>query len=147
MTASVTKYNNGSKVLLGAGDFNSISIKITLHSSSYSPNVATHAVYADLSNELPTANGYTNGGLTLSGLSLSTAAGVASETAANSVWTASGGSIVARYAVVRLSGTFNSQVDPLLFYYLLDTTPADVTATNGNTLTIAYTGGNLFQVT
>lgn len=45
------------------------------------------------------------------------------------VWTASGGSIVARYAVLYEVG------GNVLAYCLLDSAPADVTATTGNTLT------------
>jgi hypothetical protein len=39
------------------------SFKWTLHTPTYVPGVSTHEVYADLTNELATANGYTAGGL------------------------------------------------------------------------------------
>lgn len=45
--------------------------KATLHTSTWTPNVATNEVYADAANELATANGYTAGGVTLSGVALS----------------------------------------------------------------------------
>lgn len=148
MTASVTKYQSGALAIGRAVDLSTpATIKVTLHTSSYTPNVATHAAYADLSNELATANGYTNGGLTLGSVTFTQTGGVASLAAGNAVWTASGAGLTNRYAVVRLSGTFNSVVDPLLFYYLLDTTPADVVTSAGNTLTVALTGGVLFTIT
>ena len=51
--------------------------------------------------------------------------------ATDPVWTASGGSIVARFAAIyEVSGD-------VLCYCLLDSTPANVTATTGNTLTVA----------
>jgi hypothetical protein len=56
------------------------------------------------------------------------------------IWTASGGSIVARFAVIYESG------GNVLCYCLLDSTPADVTATNGNTLTIALNASGIFTL-
>jgi hypothetical protein len=40
-------------------------LKCTLHTADYVPDLAVHDYYNDLTNELPTANGYTAGGLTL----------------------------------------------------------------------------------
>lgn len=56
------------------------------------------------------------------------------------VWTASGGSITARFAVIyEVSGN-------VLCYCLLDSTPADVTATTGNTLTVAAHSSGVFTL-
>jgi hypothetical protein len=63
---------------------------------------------------------------------------------ADPVWTASGGSIIARFGVLYGSGTLNGHVDPLLAVCLLDTTPADVTSTTGNTLTIQINAAGVF---
>lgn len=46
-------------------DWDSDSIVLTLHTSSYTPNLDTHDYVNDLTNELSTANGYTSGGATL----------------------------------------------------------------------------------
>ncbi len=146
MASSATFYNSWKRDIARAVDLSSPpTVKLSLHTSTYSPS-ATHAVYADLSNELATANGYTNGGLSLSSLTWNLAGGVATFSAANAVWTASGGSIPAfRYGVLRLSGTFNSAVDPLILYILGDTTPADIPATSsGQTLTIAWNASGIF---
>jgi len=59
---------------------------------------------------------------------------------ADLVWTASGGSITARFAVI-----YESAGDVLL-YCLLDDTPADVTATSGNTLTLALAVQGIFTL-
>ena len=60
--------------------------------------------------------------------------------ATDPVWTASGGSIVARFAVIyEVSGN-------VLCYCLLDDTPADVTATDTNTLTVAANASGVFTL-
>jgi len=92
---------------------------------------AASTTYAGVTNEHANANGYTTGGiavtLTISGTTTVTI-GISS---ADPVWTAAGGSIVARFAVIYEVG------GRVLCYCLLDATPADVTATSGNTLTVA----------
>lgn len=145
--ATITFYNNWYEAIGREVDLDAPpTIKVTLHSSSYTPNAATHTVYADLSNELATASGYTNGGQALAGGVWAQSGASAAFDANNVVWTASGGSITARYAVLRLVGTFDSAVDPLIAYILLDSAPADVTATDGNTLTLTWHASGIFGV-
>lgn len=137
---------DSAKVYLGDGtiDFNSNTLAVALVTSTYTPAL-THTVYGSLTNELSTANGYTVGGVAVTGSISSVPAG---STPAYSItqaqWTASGGSIVARYAVLYVNATVNSIVKPLIARVLLDTTPADVTVTTGNTLTIS--AGNVFTL-
>jgi hypothetical protein len=147
MAASITLYNHtalriadATNILLSTGTF-----KVTLHTSSYTPSAA-HAVYADATNELATAFGYTAGGLTLAGVTLTTVTtNDAMFDANDAVWTASGGSIpVWRYAIIRRSDTVNSLVGPLIGYILGDTTPADIPATTtGNTLTLQWNASGI----
>jgi hypothetical protein len=145
MTASISFYNNWSaqneETVPRTATF-----KVTLHTSTYT-FAATHQVYADLTNELSTANGYTNTGQALAGVTFNRSGAVTTLDANDTVWTASGGSIVARRAVIRAVGTFNSQVDPLVCSILLDTTPADVTTTTGNTLTLQWNVSGIYTVT
>ena len=103
-------------------------------------------VYGDLTNEHANANGYTTGGIALTSETWVRAADVTTFDCADVVWTASGGSIVARFAVIYCNATVNSIVKPLLCISLLDTVPADVTATTGNTLTIAINASGVFTV-
>lgn len=144
MAASITFYNNW-KAAVNDAALRAATIKVTLHASTYT-FAATHSVYADLTNELSTANGYTNGGATLGSITFSQTSGTATFDAADTTWTASGGSIVARRAVIRVVGTINSQVDPLIASILLDTTPADVTTTTGNVLTLAWNASGIFTI-
>lgn len=148
MAASITFYDNWREAIGRALDLSTpLATSVSLHTSSYTPSASTHTVYADLTNELSTANGYTNGGQALAGVTWTQSTTVAIFDANDTVWTASGGSITARYAVLRATGTFNSEVAPLIAYILLDTTPADVTATDGNTFTLQWNGSGIFRIT
>ncbi len=100
---------------------------------------AGSTTYAGLNNEVANANGYTTGGIsvTLTNTTVSTTNTMV-DVSVDPVWTASGGSIVARFvAYYEVSGH-------VLCYALLDSTPANVTATDGNTLTVAASGSGLY---
>lgn len=100
---------------------------------------ASSTTYAGLTNEHANGNGYTTGGIAVT-LTLSGTTTVTVDIATDPVWTASGGSIVARFAVIyEVSGR-------VLCYALLDSTPADVTATSGNTLTVAANASGVFTL-
>lgn len=101
---------------------------------------AGSTTYAGLTNEHPNANGYTTGGISYGVLALSGTTTVTVDDALDAVWTASGGSIAARYAVIYESG------GRVLCYCLLDSTPADVTATAGNTLTVQLNASGIFTL-
>lgn len=144
MAAGTFTLYNGVAAYIGDGtiDLNSDTFKIMLLSSSYTPS-GSHDTTSDLTGELSTANGYTAGGATLSSVTYSQTSGVATWDSADQVWTASGGSIAARYAVIN-----DTTAGKLIGYLLLDTAPADVTATDGNTLTVGPSSGNgWFQAT
>lgn len=100
---------------------------------------ASSTTYAGVTNEHANANGYTTGGIAIT-LTLSGTTTVTVDIATDPVWTASGGSITARFAVIYEVG------GRVLVYCLLDSTPADVTATNGNTLTVAANASGVFTL-
>lgn len=90
-------------------------------------------------NEHANANGYTTGGIAVA-LSLTGTTTVKADIDTDPVWTASGGSIVARFACIyEVAGN-------VLCYCLLDSTPADVTVTTGNTLTVAAHASGVFTL-
>lgn len=143
MAATITYYHSfitklGNKEI----DLDSDTFKVILTSSSYSPDAATHDEYADVTNELATANGYTQNNKTIGSPTWSNSGGTLTWDGADVTWTASGGSITARYAVI-FDDTATS--DPLVCYILLDNSPADVTATTGNTLTLTWNASGLFS--
>jgi hypothetical protein len=84
---------------------------------------------------------YTLGGVALGGVSWTNSAGVETFATGNASWTAAGGSITARYAVI-----YDVTTGDLLAYCLLDSTPADVTVTAGNTLTIQMAAAGVFTL-
>jgi len=142
MAAGKWKLYEKAKVRLADGtfDLDNVSLGLTMALFLSTSNCDTLSVgtgvYGDLTNEHANANGYTTGGQALTSETWANSGGTTTFDADNLVWTASGGDIVARFAVTYANATLNSIVKPLLCVCLLDTTPANVTATNGNTLTI-----------
>lgn len=60
------------KILNGEVDWDSHDLRVTLHSSAYTPDLDLHDYVADLTNELATGGGYTNGGLAVASESITT---------------------------------------------------------------------------
>lgn len=119
-------------ILNGTFDWDSDSFKVALLLST--SNIGSGSTtFAGVTNEHSNGNGYTTGGIAVT-INLSGTTSVTAVFATNPTWTASGGSIVARFGCLyEVSGAVG-------FYCLLDNTPADVTATSGNTLTIDSDG-------
>jgi hypothetical protein len=138
MAAGAWTLTTAAKTNLTTGTYlDADTYKVALFLSTSNLSTAS-TTYAALTNEHANANGYTTGGnaVTLSRTGTTT---VTFDTTDPAVWTASGGSIIARYAVLyEVTGN-------VLAYFLLDSTPADVTVTTGNTLTITIT--NVFTLT
>lgn len=121
--------------LLGA---NAVNFKLSLHGSGWTPSNGTDEVIADVTNEIANGNGYTTGGIALTGISLTQTSGTVKFTSSAAQWTASGAGIPAwRRGVVYYSGTLNGKVNPIVAHFLGDSAPADVPLTTaGNTLTV-----------
>ena len=120
------------KILNGQFNFASDSFKCALFQSTSNIG-ASSTTYAGVTNEVAAANGYTTGGVAVAFTLAGTTTVTASFTA-NPQYVASGGSIVARYAVIYEVG------GDVVAYSLLDSTPADVTTTSGNSLTLDSDG-------
>lgn len=124
--------------------------RLALVTNSWTPAPTTDEVWATLSaNEIAGGTGYTTGGATLASVVLNQTAGTVKFTSDAQVWTATGGSIAAwRYGVVYYLGTLNGKVNPLVGYFLGDSTPADIPATTtGNTLTVTMNANGIFSAT
>lgn len=137
--AGTWTFTNNSRTYLlnGAFDLDSDTFKMALFLSTSNLG-ASSSTYAGLTNEHSNANGYTTGGVSVT-LSLSGTTTVTVDST-DATWTASGGSIVARFAVIyEVSGN-------VLCYCLLDSTPADVTVTDGNDLTVQINASGVFTL-
>ncbi|MCH8201288.1 MAG: hypothetical protein IIB85_05135 [Chloroflexi bacterium] len=100
----------------------------------------TEETFSGITNEHAAANGYSAGGIALTTLTITGTTSIICDTSTNPVWTASGGPIIARYAVIyEVAGN-------ILCWTVLDNGPADVTATDGNTLTVTINAGGIFTV-
>lgn len=92
------------------------SVKVSLHTVTYVPNQDTHDFFDDATNELPTAGGYTAGGVTLAGKTANYTGGTNTLSLdANDVsWTSA--TFTARIAVIYVDTAGASTTDPLLGY-------------------------------
>lgn len=139
MAAGTWTFTNTGRTSLLNGDFdldtNTFNMALFLSTSNIG---AASTTYAGLTNEHANANGYTTGGQAVA-LSLSGTTTVTVD-ATDEVWTASGGPITARFAVIYEVG------GNVLCYCLLDNAPADVTATDGNTLTVQINASGVFTL-
>lgn len=129
MAITSTPYAAGLKYTLdGTIIFSTDTLKCALVSSAYIPDPANHDEWTDVSAHEITGTAYTAGGKTLTNVTVSNTSTHGLVDADDAVWT--GDTLTARYAVVYRPGTVNGKTNPLLFYLLLDDTPADFTSTN-----------------
>jgi hypothetical protein len=144
MTASAWVVHDKWKQKLHKGDVDTDSDTFVCRLYTSASNIST-ASLADAStatNELSTANGYTAGGETVA-CTVSESGGTTTFDVADAQWTASGGSITARYAAI-VDTTLTP--DEVVAHCVLDNSPADVTATDGNTLTVAMNASGVYEM-
>jgi len=114
--------------------------KVALTTSSYTPSASTHTVIGDITNEV-SGNGYARA--SVGNISFTESGGTATFDGDDAEFTASGGSITARYWVLFADGATG---DPLIAYGLLDDTPDDVETTDGKTLTVEWSGSGILTL-
>ncbi len=117
-------------------------IKLALFLSTSNAATLTLSTFASLTNEV-SGNGYTSGGNTLANVVVSTATGTVTFDSDATVFSASGGDIVSRFYVLYSDTPTNK---PVIGVALLDDTPADVTVTDGNDMTITPDAAGWFTI-
>ncbi len=112
---TIQLYDATAKALMGGADLTTLTVKIALVGSGYTPNQDTHDEWADASaSEIAGGTGYTAGGYTLLSPVLTEITKGYKFASANPSWTAAGGNIAAwRYAVLYISGTVEGMTNPL----------------------------------
>lgn len=85
---------------------------------------SSHTVFADVSAHEIVGTGYTAGGNTLTGITITQTLRSVKVSAANPTWP--GAFFSPHYAVIYKSGTANGHVDPLVAYVLLDDANLDI---------------------
>lgn len=135
---------------LNINDLVGATVNLALVTSSYTPDVTVtgHNEWADVSaNEITTAGGYTTGGQALTSKVATSITGGFKFSSASPTWTATGGSIDAwRYGVIYVVGSLWGLTNPVIGYFVGDSTPANIPATTvGNTLTVTVPSGGWFD--
>ena len=143
MAASAWAFPDGARTKLidGTFDIDTDSWKMALFLST--SNIGSGSTtYAGVTNEVannPATTGYTTGGIAIT-LTLAGTTTVTVDISVDPVWTTVSASLTARFAVIyEVAGN-------VLCYCTLDSTPADVTATAGNTLTVAANSSGVFTL-
>jgi hypothetical protein len=127
------------KLLNGTFDLDSDTFKMALFQSTSNLGPAS-TTFAGVTNEVGTTNtGYSAGGESIT-LTLSGTTTVKVDIATDPVWTAGSAGLTARYACIYEVG------GDVLCYCLLDSSPADVSVTVGNTLTVAAHADGIFTL-
>lgn len=133
----------------GMMDLLSDTLRFTLHTTTYVPAATTHKAFADATNELSTANGYTANGIAIAGKTLTAGATSIFDMDDTTVtWTASGAGMTFRYAVLHDdSVAVGPPIKPLIGY--IDCDPAatgNITIGAGNTFGITTGANGLFTI-
>ncbi len=146
MAAGTWTFTNGgrTKLIDGSFDLDTDLFKVALHLVTGTQPGATIVNWSELAtSEHAALYGYTAGGLPTgagTALELTGTTSVKVTESTSYVWTATGGSITAKWAVLyEVAGA-------VLCYCLLDSGGADVTATAGNTLTITMNASGIFPL-
>jgi hypothetical protein len=118
--AATTKWYGLAAKHLAQGDIAWVAdtIKVSLHTSGYTPNQDTHEYFSDVSSELAASGNYTAGGNALAGKAKTYDSATNQErlTADNLVFAALTPSAAFRYAVIRKARGGASSADELLAY-------------------------------
>jgi hypothetical protein len=119
MAATTKFYGKAGKHLAEAKiDWAADTIKVSLHTSSYTPNQDTDDFFDDATNQIAGSGGYTSGGQALTGKSVSYDAATNEERllADNLTWAALTPSAAFRYAVIRKARGGAASADEMLMF-------------------------------
>lgn len=143
MATTISTYDHVSELLANAAiDLDGATLKLALVSSAYTYS-ATDTQWSQASANEVSGTGYTAGGQTVTGATLTRSGGTTTLSADDVIWTAL--SATFRAGVLYASGTYGGIVDPLLAYVLYDDTPADVTV-SGLDFVTKWNASGIFRI-
>lgn len=142
-----TMTDHAAKIFLGGGDWTTTAVKVKLFTNTSDNISASTTTLAGITNVEASGGAYA--AATVGSPVLTSITNGYKASSSNVAWTASGGSISAwRKAVFYFNATVEGVVDPVIGYFLGDSTPADVPATTDtNTLTLTCPSGGWFDLT
>ena len=119
MAEQVEEYDQSRQLIreFAAGSF---TLKLALVDSNYVFSAA-HTLFSDASGDEISGTGYTAGGETLTGLVVAADGTIDAD---DVPWAAA--TITFRRGILYISGTVDGKLNPVLFSYLYDDTPADI---------------------
>ncbi len=140
MAAGTWTFTNTGRTSLitGVFDIDSDTWKMALFVETSNLALATTTSYANLTGEVANAYGYTTGGNSIA-LTVAGTSPVTIDITTDPVWTATG-TLSAYYAAIYEVG------GNVLCHCLLNATPATVTVSSGNTLTVAAHASGVFTL-
>ena len=124
----------------GPMDLLSDTLKVTIHTATWTPSQTANETKSDATNELTTAGGYTAGGVTLGSKTYAAASLVTTFDAADISWTAFSNTF--RY-LVGWDDTPTTPADPLMF--LVDT--GGNQTLSGTDLSVPWNASGIFSFT
>lgn len=150
MAIGTTLIYNSAFLRIGNGtfDFDGNTLRGFLAGTGSNAMTPTLSTFADITNELSTANGYSAGGANLANVSWSESGGVSTLDFDDPTWTPTGGDIVAKFFGIYALGTLNSITNPLLAAVDLDTTSASsvITRSVGDVFRIIVPSTGFFRL-
>jgi hypothetical protein len=147
MAASAWVVHDKAKLYAGDGviDYGADTFKAILCLAASNISTTSIDAYSTVDNEVATNFGYTQNDYAVTTPTWTEATGTVTFNCDDMVWTAAGGSIVARYAGIIDTAVSSPVVSPVVCHSQLDT--GDVTATTGNTFTVAIHASGVFTKT
>lgn len=130
------------KMLIGEIDFDANAFVVRLYTSASDIDDPTLNDASLVTNELTTANGYTAGGTSVT-CTVSQASGIVTVDFTDASWDASGAGITARFAAL-IDTTLTP--DEIVAHTLLDSAPADVSASANNKFVVQFHANGMFQL-
>ena len=141
MATSFSFFNSFKTALSGKINLATDTLKVGLATSAQALTTGGQSIYADITAELTTADGYTVGGATVTNKTWTQTSGTAKLDFDDVTWNITGAGITCRYFFIYSDTATNKD---LIGFGLLDDTPANVTVPAAVVLTLVVNTSGLF---